>query len=134
MFKTLYENWKGRISLAHLHLLSTKTFFIKLLSVCFKTSSLFCQPRLTHKFVYLPFFCNQTWPFKKLISLFAGPLEKSPLMCWPVGKIIPHLPAQPVRKITSHRTGLGLGPCRPLALTYLSKQARAVMHTLNIIM
>ena len=43
------------ISLAHLHLLSTKKI-IKFLSDGFKTSSLFCQPRLTRKIIRLSFF------------------------------------------------------------------------------
>ena len=46
---------EGHISLAHLHLLSTKKI-IKLLSADFKTSSLFCQPRLTRKVISLSFF------------------------------------------------------------------------------
>ena len=69
------------ISLTHLHLFLTKNV-IKLLSIGFNTSSLFCQPRLTRKIIRL-YFLQPNSAVKKLTSLLGGPFDKSHLICQP---------------------------------------------------
>ena len=116
------------ISLAHLQLLSTKWFVIKLLSVDFKTLSLFSQPKLTRNIISLPFFVARP-VVKKLISLFAGPARSKNHLSYagaarPVGKNHPscagpleknHLSyAGPLEKLPL-KCRHGPGPCQRIA-------------------
>ena len=71
------------ISLAHFHFLLPKPNALLLFfSAGLKTISLFCQPRLTCKIILFLFLYPDS-AIKKLISLFSGLFEKSPLMCRP---------------------------------------------------
>ena len=121
-----------------------KRFIFKFLSISFKTSSLFWQPRLTRNIICLPFFCNQIRSLKNsFLSLPARPVRK--ITCdvpsQTTGKITPYVPAQPARwknhpsfagppwpvgKTTTHLPAHGPGrvralgqdrACRPLLQT-----------------
>ena len=103
-----------------------KRFIIKLLSIGFKTSSMFCRPRLTRNVIRLPFFCSQPLPLKNsflFLPARPGPFKKSPIMCrpaQPVGKITRHVPAQPgpLEKSAPHL------PARPGSLERSSLMCR----------
>ena len=81
-----------------------------------KTSSLLCRSELTCNIIHHFFFiarpgCLKTHfssasPLKNILLLCRpGPLEKSPLICWPVWKIASHLPAH----WKNHLLSAGLG-------------------------